>query len=270
MTQVPVGGVDPMEPVGGGGGFGGDGGGGGEASALGGGAVSAERLLETRAQEAERRAAELEARVAELEGELASAVASCEAAERRREIDRSLVEAGTIDLEAAALLAEAELSRMAEPDSAVAVDELRRSRPYLFSPGERGGARSGVGRLAGASCEAAERRREIDRSLVEAGTIDLEAAALLAEAELSRMAEPDSAVAVDELRRSRPYLFSPGERGGARSGVGRLAGATTSAATGEAGDARASAAALGGLADEARLSGDRRALLRYLRQRRGG
>ncbi|MEM9558995.1 MAG: hypothetical protein AAF995_01715 [Planctomycetota bacterium] len=195
MTQVPVGGVDPMEPVGGGGGFGGDGGGGGEASALGGGAVSAERLLETRAQEAERRAAELEARVAELEGELASAVASC---------------------------------------------------------------------------EAAERRREIDRSLVEAGTIDLEAAALLAEAELSRMAEPDSAVAVDELRRSRPYLFSPGERGGARSGVGRLAGATTSAATGEAGDARASAAALGGLADEARLSGDRRALLRYLRQRRGG
>lgn len=149
--------------------------------------VSADRLLETRAEEAERRAAALETRVSDLERELADAVASCQAAERRRELDRSLIEAGTIDLDAAVLLAERELGQMDEPAVGTAIESLRRDRPYLF-----GGA----------------------------------------------------------VPRARPA-------GG---------GATTAPAVGQGGGAKR----LGVLADEARESGDRRALLRYLRQRRGG
>ncbi len=111
------------EPLGGAGGGEGEGGG---------ADVSAELLMQARAEEAESKCAEQEARISELEAKLVAAREATDASERRREIERALGESDTVDVETARLLTEAAVAQMDEPDVALAVDELRRRKPFLF------------------------------------------------------------------------------------------------------------------------------------------
>ncbi len=99
---------------------------------------------------------------------------------------------------------------------------------------------------------AAEQRARLDAALVGAGVIDLDAARVLAASEAG---EADPSRVVQAMRRRRPYLFKPpAARGGAMAW---------------AEPAPDPSPALNGLAGEARESGDRESLLRYLRARRG-
>ena len=98
--------------------------------------------------------------------------------------------------------------------------------------------------------DAAERRQRIDQLLVDADAVDLESARLLTEAAVERMDAPDLALAVDDLRRLKPFLFRRRDEQGAMSPRPRP--------TDPADEAAAHAAA----------SGHRRDLLRYLRLRR--
>lgn len=100
--------------------------------------------------------------------------------------------------------------------------------------------------------DAVERRSRIDQLLIEADAIDLEAARLLAAAAVESMDDPDVAVAVEELRQRKPYLFRRQTRGPSSMGP-RLTGTRSS---------------LDDAADTAASTGDRRDLLRYLRLRR--
>jgi hypothetical protein len=103
--------------------------------------------------------------------------------------------------------------------------------------------------------EAVERRRALERAVADQGAIDLDAAVLLAEPLLAAAAggQRSPVEAAAELRRTRPLLFRPPP---ARR---------TSAMAGEV----ERAPALDEAALRARETGDRRALLRYLRLRRG-
>lgn len=160
-------------------------GGSGEADAGGGPGLSEELIEKARADEAEARCAVHESRIAELEAQLSAAREALDASERRRQIERALGESDTVDLETARLLTEAAVSQMDEPDVVIAVEELRRHKPFLFHAEAAPAASRGIAM----------------RPAHEPGVAD---------------------------------------------------------------------AALDGLAEEARQSGDRRALLRYLRQRRCG
>jgi hypothetical protein len=101
------------------------------------------------------------------------------------------------------------------------------------------------------SLDAAERRRQIERLLADADAIDLETATLLTEAAVAGMDEPDAAVAVADLKRRKPFLFrAPGTRGSTMSPVPDEASEADEAAR------------------IARETGDRRALLSYLRLKR--
>ncbi len=97
--------------------------------------VNAEELREQREEDA--RIAELEARVAQLEGLLASAREALRASERRHEIERAAREADAHDTETVALLTEIAVGAMDEPDVRLAVEELRRDKPFLFRPAAR-------------------------------------------------------------------------------------------------------------------------------------
>lgn len=100
--------------------------------------------------------------------------------------------------------------------------------------------------------DSAERRREVERELVRQGAVDVETAALLTEAAIAGLDKADARAAIAELKRKKPFLFAPPVRASAMSGaVDHGSGLEEAAAA-------------------ARDSGDRRALLRYLRMRRGG
>ncbi|MEZ6242774.1 MAG: hypothetical protein R3B57_06995 [Phycisphaerales bacterium] len=111
--------------------------------------------------------------------------------------------------------------------------------------------------------DASERRREIEQRLGEADAIDVETARLLTEAAVESMDAPDVALAVEDLRRRKPFLFAGGN-GSVASARSATALSPAGAFTGETGRE-----ALRELAEDARASGDRRALLQYLRKRRG-
>jgi hypothetical protein len=102
--------------------------------------------------------------------------------------------------------------------------------------------------------DASERRRSIERQLSEEGAIDLETASLLTEAAVAGMEKPDLAKAVRELKTRKPFLFRTYPRRSAMSGTPGEPGGDT--------------APLEHAAAAARDSGDRNALLRYLRLRR--
>lgn len=108
---------------------------------------------------------------------------------------------------------------------------------------------------ANAAVETGELRRQIERELVEADALDLEACCMLTEAAVSQMEEPDVELAVRDLRKRKPFLF--------HSHSASALGATMIPAYEISGDG------LDDMAVKARSSGDRAALLRYLRQRRG-
>ncbi len=97
-----------------------------------------------------------------------------------------------------------------------------------------------------------ERRQKIDQLLAESDTVDLAAARLLTEAAVADMDEPDLQLAVQDLRRSKPYLFHAAPR------LSTLAPALDPPHTAPEEDAAARAA----------QTGDRRDLLTYLRLRR--
>lgn len=99
----------------------------------------------------------------------------------------------------------------------------------------------------------AERKRQIERHLTAHSVIDLEAATLLTEASFAGIDNPDLPRVIADLKRSKPYLF--------RAPGAQRAGSMSSEVT--------PAPALDEAAHEARRTGDRRALLRYLRLRRG-
>ena len=96
---------------------------------------------------------------------------------------------------------------------------------------------------------ASERKREVERELAFQGAIDIQAASLLMEA--TATTKSDIRAAIAELKRGKPYLFRTPPRASAMSG------------------AVEEVPSLDKAAGEARASGDRRALLRYLRMRRG-
>ena len=93
-------------------------------------------------------------------------------------------------------------------------------------------------------------RRNLEHELARAGAIDAEACLLLIES--SDLAGLDAASQVAELRRRRPHLF--------RRSAPPAPGATRMP--------HAPSDELADMADRARTTGDRAALLRYLRRRR--
>jgi len=99
-----------------------------------------------------------------------------------------------------------------------------------------------------------DRRQKMDALLTESDAVDLEAARLLTEHAVALMEEPDIKLAVEDLRRSKPYLFRRRPQGGATSMAPSI------------GHDNQDPADLA--ADQAMRSGDRRDLLRYLRLRR--
>ncbi len=106
--------------------------------------------------------------------------------------------------------------------------------------------------------DAVERRHQIDAALIEANAIDLETARLLTEMAVADMPDADIAAAVNDLQRHKPFLFRPA--------MHRRATPTTTAA-GASLPASSPDPALDAAA-EAATTGNRRALLRYLRARR--
>lgn len=106
-----------------------------------------------------------------------------------------------------------------------------------------------------------ERRHEIDLTLMRAEAVDLETSRLLTELTVAEMDEPDVGAAVAELRRRKPFLF--------RKNAGDRMGSVSAAMSGRARQAGV-VDRLEDAADVAARTGDRGALLRYLRARRGG
>lgn len=127
--------------------------------------------------------------------------------------------------------------------------------------------------------DACERRREIDQALWEAGAADLETARLLTEIAVSRMETPDVRAAVAELAAGKPFLFRRARPGTGLRGIAGDALPGAAAPSGGSGGGSGVMSALpreepgalelAAIADEAAATGDRAALLRYLRLRRG-
>lgn len=85
-----------------------------------------------RAQTAEQQLEKLRGELDETQGRLAEADQAIEGLERRQKVDALLTEADAIDLEAARLLTERAVSEMDQADIELAVNDLRRHKPYLF------------------------------------------------------------------------------------------------------------------------------------------
>jgi hypothetical protein len=108
---------------------------------------------------------------------------------------------------------------------------------------------------------AGERRRQINAAATQAHSVDVDLVVMLAEAQLAQTPDADIARVVADLKRSKPFLFAatdPAARPPTSTAAG--AAASTAAPTNDT---------LTRKAEEARASGDRRALLGYLRARRG-
>jgi hypothetical protein len=101
--------------------------------------------------------------------------------------------------------------------------------------------------------DAAAHTHAIERELWAHGALDTQAAAHLVSTALSGQAKPDVPAAVADLKRRKPFLF-------------RLPAPAHSAMSGHAG---APVSDLSRAASDARDSGDRRDVLRYLRLKRG-
>ncbi|MBL8760369.1 MAG: hypothetical protein JNL50_03620 [Phycisphaerae bacterium] len=109
-------------------------------------------------------------------------------------------------------------------------------------------ARSAIGQ--------AEQRARLEREAQAMNAVDVETVVLLAQAALAGMDAPDVGAALRDLKRRKPFLF-------------RAAPSTAPSAASMAGDAGDPGDAhLARALEEARTSGDRQALLRYLRLRR--
>lgn len=103
-----------------------------------------------------------------------------------------------------------------------------------------------------AALDQTQRRRAIELAAGAAGAIDIDAAAILIEAALQGRPADELAAVIDDMRRTRPFLFEH----------------TPPPASVMSAEPSRGGETLATLADEARASGDRRALLRYLQARR--
>ncbi len=127
-----------------------------------------------------------------------------------------------------------------------------------------------------AALDSTERKRQIERELIQADAIDLESVTLLTEAAVGAMSKPDVALAVKDLKKRKPFLFRghsavsghTGANGTGIAGPGAAAGAPGARPSAMAGVPRSAPDDLAQVADEARTSGDRATLLRYLRLKR--
>ncbi len=99
-----------------------------------------------------------------------------------------------------------------------------------------------------------ERRQKVDALLTEADAIDLETARLLTEQAVAQMDDPEVELAVNDLKRHKPYLFRHKEP----HGISAMAPSLNHEGHDPAEEA----------AEQATKTGDRRDLLRYLRLRR--
>src|SRR5262245_55498670 len=88
-----------------------------------------------RAQAAEKMIEDLKSDLAVREKTIAEHAKAIEQLQQRQAIDDALLEARTIDPETARLLIAFDLAKMAQPDVAAAVTELRRRKPFLFAHG---------------------------------------------------------------------------------------------------------------------------------------
>lgn len=120
----------------------------------------------------------------------------------------------------------------------------------------RGQVKEMTGRLVEAqrAIDGLERRRQIDAFLADEEAMDLEVARLLTEVAVEMMEEPDIKLAVDDLKRQKPYLFRRRQAEAASMPANVRSGSQQTASH---------------MAATAASSGDRRDLLRYLRLRRG-
>lgn len=105
------------------------------------------------------------------------------------------------------------------------------------------------------AAERAARRAAIERALTDAGAIDLEITTPLVERAMAETDAPDAAAAVRSVRDAKGFLFRRAVSASAKGSA--MAGASVRGA------------GLEDLAGDARSSGDRGDLLRYLRARRG-
>jgi hypothetical protein len=90
------------------------------------------------AQSAAQRIAELEAKAGELQQQITDANSALTTAQRKHQVERALLEAGAIDLDAAATLFEAQFGKSAASATAAdlhkAINELVARKHYLFRP----------------------------------------------------------------------------------------------------------------------------------------
>jgi len=85
-----------------------------------------------RAQSAEQQLQDAQQQLQDFQSQLEASQQTITALERRQKIDATLSESDAIDLEAARLLTEIAIESMDDPDVKMAVDDLRRHKPYLF------------------------------------------------------------------------------------------------------------------------------------------
>lgn len=85
-----------------------------------------------RAQTAEQQLEQINEELGAMRAKLDEANRAVTSLERRQKVDALLMESDAIDLEAARLLTEQAVLQMDEPDIEMAVEDLRRHKPYLF------------------------------------------------------------------------------------------------------------------------------------------
>ena len=85
-----------------------------------------------RAQAAEQRLTELQTQFEQASQQLQQTRQQLESIERRQRIDQMLIESEAVDLEAARLLTEVAVAQMDKADVKLAVEDLRKRKPYLF------------------------------------------------------------------------------------------------------------------------------------------
>ena len=111
-----------------------------------------------RAQAAEKLVGQLREDLTKLENDLNESQETADYLERQQRISELLAEEDVVDLGAARLLTEVAIAEMEKPDVRMAVEDLRKSKPYLFR--RRSGrashmpARDGVDESGGAASAA--------------------------------------------------------------------------------------------------------------------
>lgn len=151
------------------------------------------------------------------------------------------------------------------PADAWALDKARRELTQWQARAAEAQARADAEALRARELEASlararerlageERSRRLDQELIGIGAIDLETARLLAERAMDAEAHADAARVVRDLRRRKPFLF--------RTPTFAIAPAAID-------EQREPVAAVAEASEMARENGDRMAILRYLRLKRG-